>query len=48
MDGVEAGACPGRSILGLYVRTRTRPGDRARRKKIPAALTGPWLRLGFQ
>ena len=35
MDGAEAGAYPGRSVL-LYMRTRTRPGDRARRGKIPA------------
>jgi hypothetical protein len=35
MDGAEAGTCPGRSVL-LYMRTRTRPGDRARRGKIPA------------
>jgi hypothetical protein len=33
----EAGACPGRSILCVYVRTRTRSGDKAMRKKRPAA-----------
>ena len=37
MDGAEAGVCPGRSVLRAYVRTRTHPGDRARREKIPAA-----------
>ena len=44
MDGAEAGRRPGWSILRPYVRTRTRPGDRARRKKIPAAL--PPMRQG--
>jgi hypothetical protein len=30
------GGRPGRSILCVYVRTRTRPGDKTRRKKRPA------------
>jgi hypothetical protein len=34
MDGAEAGAGVTRSIL-LYVRSHARPGDRARRGKIP-------------
>jgi hypothetical protein len=32
----EAGACPGRSVLCVYVRTRARPGDKAMRKRRPA------------
>jgi hypothetical protein len=47
MDGAEAGACPGRSILCAYVRTRTRPGDRARREKIPAAPARPYKNSTF-
>jgi hypothetical protein len=43
MDEAEAGTCPGRSILCVYVRTRTRPGDRARRENSPAV---PNHRLG--
>jgi hypothetical protein len=35
--GRKPGCRPGRSVLRAYVRTRTRPGDRARREKTPAA-----------
>ena len=37
--GRKPGRRPGRSVLRVYVRTRTRPGDRARREKTPAAPT---------
>jgi hypothetical protein len=39
MDNAKPGWRPGRSILCVYVRTRTRPGDKVRREKIPAAFT---------
>jgi len=42
MDGAEAGACSGRSILCVYVRTWTRPGDRVRRENHPAAHRPPY------
>jgi hypothetical protein len=35
MDNAKPGRRPGRSVLCVYVRTRTRPGDKVRRKNSP-------------
>jgi hypothetical protein len=48
MQSAKPGRRPGRSILSVYVRTRTRPGDKAMRKKRPPPPSPPPKTVQFR